>query len=268
MRPSRATHAADVLVGVIGLVMAAAGGYVMNSEFSVYLVGFLGDLFTLITVVGVFMLIVSFIGCCGVVKQEREGGRSLLTVYQVGSILFLIAIGTVGYQVFAIVESFQVVSNDPSEPFFAFEADLSGTFNDIYFKAACEENTYDHFWGVVDENCPTSMNKDSCELTCNYVGTGCPTESSCASDEDHEQDGCPYVTCRQGMVDYMIGELEPLSTLVIFCGAVLALNSLMNLLMLCYNRKDSTEIMLAKTGVISYRKAMMLAMQRGTSRYG
>jgi hypothetical protein len=265
---SRVIYAADVLVGVIGLMMAAAGGYVMNSEFSVYLAGFLGDLFTLITVVGVFTFVVSLIGCCGVVKQEQEGGRSLLTVYQVGSILFLIAIGTVGYQIFAIVESFQVVSDDLSEPFFAFEADLSGTFNDIYFKAVCEESSYDHFWGIVEDNCPTSMNEDSCGLTCNYIGTGCPTQGSCESDEDYQQDGCPYVTCRQGMVDYMVGKLEPLSTLVIFFGAVLALNSLMNLLMLCYNRKDSTEIMLAKTGVISYRKAMMLAMQRGTSRYG
>lgn len=239
----------------------------MNSEYSVYLTGFVGDLFTLVTVVGVFIFIVSLMGCCGVIKQESGSGRPLLLVYQVGSMLFLLAIATVGFQINAIVESLHVVSdNVENEPFFAFEADMSGQFNDLYFKATCEEGTYSHFWGIVEDNCPASMNEDSCGTRCNYVGTGCPSENTCANDDDFRLEGCPYVTCREGMVEYMITQLEPVSTFVIFCAAVIALNSLMNLLMLCYNRKDSTEIMLAKTGVISYRKAYMLAMQRGTSR--
>jgi len=264
----------DILVGVIGVILATAGLYATNSDISAYLVGFLEDLFILLTVVGIFTFMMSIIGCFGVVKQEDEGGRGLLAIYQLGSALFLAAVIATAFQIFSIVHSFEIVSEKVTEEsFFNFEKDLSSAFNELYYKATCEAGSYEQFWGIVEDNCPATMTQDTCAMGCSTCTdqcnvfnalTNCPVEGSCTSDADHELQACPYVRCREGMVDFMLRELAPISTLCIFCAAVLALNTLLNLLLLCYNKRDSTEIMLAKTGVISYRRAYMLASQRGS----
>uniref|UniRef100_A0A7S1TZE2 Tetraspanin n=1 Tax=Phaeomonas parva TaxID=124430 RepID=A0A7S1TZE2_9STRA len=260
------TMTADILVGMVGVMILAIGMYAITSDFAVYLDGFFTRLLIFLLATGLVGTLLSCFGCFGVVHQEGESGRVLLGSYQLGLFYLIIVCIWATFNLYNTVESLQLVQNDDSLTYDSLEENFATEYNRIYYEATCDAGSYTAFWGFINDNCPSNMWESECAAGCstcastcgNYFSTTtCPNEAECVDDLDSTNLSCPYVLCRSELVDWLLERLVPLLDVMIFCTVVLSINIVFNLLLICYSKRDSQVMMLAKTGVKSYDEVLL-----------
>ena len=117
------------------------------------------------------------------------------------------------------------------------------------------------FWSFIAHWCPESIQQKNC-LSCgeNWVNTCAADQYSCYLSYDvtvpggysleHENRTCPYQICRYGFLSYFIARMN------IFVWCVLALVMLTflavvcTLMLFCFNKRDTVEEMMRKSGAI------------------
>jgi len=111
-----------------------------------------------------------------------------------------------------------------------------------------------------EESCSSESSEcTTCTSTCGVYtddflpldieGEVCPSLARCPSDTDSTLSGCPYVSCREGLLEFFVDNLNPVIAFL-FAFLVLAmLNIILTTLAICYNPRLSLEQKFLKTGI-------------------
>ena len=166
--------------------------------------------------------------------------------------------------------SVRSVLRDPSQDHNGFEERLSVFFDGTYFESLCssdESSEGDWLEKFIRAKCPQQMNptvcalsgrkRDLCDTTCyalqgdtdRFLELGCcPSEELCQS--GHEP-ACPYNMCRREIFQELSKFVGPAKVSAQASIAASGLMIVLSILLICYNPRDSVEIELFKTGVLS-----------------
>ncbi|EJK78056.1 hypothetical protein THAOC_00069 [Thalassiosira oceanica] len=220
------------------------------------------------------VLFCSFYGCNGALRQtKRKGcfaGRKILCLHQ----LLLIAVLVFAFAnlewTTKLHRSVRSFLRDPSQDYNGFEERLSVFFDGEYFKSLCSSNDStagDWLEKFVSANCPQQMKptacalsgrkRDMCDTTC-YALQGdtdrfqelgcCPSKELCQSGFES---ACPYDMCRLEIFHELSKFVGPAKVSAQASVAASGLMIVLSILLICYNPRDSIEIELYKTGVLS-----------------
>jgi len=220
---------------------------------------------------GLIITLIAYLGYKGVMYQrmpnEFTGWRGLriILIYQFCLVCALIA------EIYWLVQSLQSISNlrDTAVvvakgttsaltiPYTPLEAQLAYKFNTFFFGASSVCNTikYEWFWSFVQARCKSitpNLSQLACQRCDDYSVTNCAGDQrTCNNNQDYTNVACPYNVCREGLLQYILNEMKPISNFIIAFVIFQIVLIFANCALACYSPRDTDEQILNKNGVLT-----------------
>jgi hypothetical protein len=217
--------------------------------------------------VGMLLLMLSFLGCFGISYQHRKQGpwtgRRVLGAYEF--VLLACFVGAVygGLYMFAAIATFNSVydnldsntgDDDKVIEFETMEQILAEKFNSFFFGATsgtCADLKYTWFWSFVNDHCDEAISQERCQKCFEYSITMCRADKTeCEASADEFGPSCPYNSCRSQLLQYISDKVTPLSYVILSFVLFQVVYLVMTCMMICYTERDSLERQMIKAGTI------------------
>jgi len=201
------------------------------------------------------------------VNRNIEGwrGRDFQTIRKIMSItyfvlLILIFIGELYGLLYVLStkasfdRTYSAYSNDPTIELQGDEWFLKKKFDRIFFTAetVCNSAVFSRFWTIVDNRCPSGMLSSNCRFCPNYVLYVCAVDqTACSESSSQNNNTCPYILCRSGVLDFVKEQMQPLVHFVVAVCLFQGLLLIQSAAIACYRKRDDHETILEKSGTLA-----------------
>jgi len=221
---------------------------------------------------GLIVCLIAYLGYNGVRYQRTKSeytnwvGIRIIVIYQFCLVCALVA------ELYWLVQSLQSVAalrdtaivvakgsaSALTVPYTPLEQQLAAKFNAFFFGASSVCNTikYEWFWSFVQKRCNSitpNLNQLACQRCDDYSVTNCAGDQrTCLStNQDYTNIACPYNICREGLLDYLLVEMKPISNFVIAFVIFQIILIIANCSLMCFAPRDTDDQIRAKNGVFT-----------------
>lgn len=227
--------------GFCGIILAGFGLYIAFSNWDDIFRGFFLDKGIIISLFGVLLFAISWLGNTAIENQLEIFYRQFLTpqkligFYQILLILLIILEVILCWRLLVFNNNFlntlEALEDGDAPNYSVAEYDVAGRFNMFYAASANRCFLQDQwFWELVNSKCPNTIDQKTCQKCESYSVTTCLADALQCSIDGVMSGACAYNICRYEFLDFVLKDFS--RPFIIFIFGVVCLEFICLLLSL------------------------------------